>query len=505
VTDVREGDAVAQRSLGRRLAELAGVSDAGRALRDFATYLPSQAVPAVASLVALPLLARRLTATELGVLALAQTLVSLGAIAVASWLAAAIVRELPRHAGNRSLDAFVHTLVHALGLVGVAFAVLAGLLAGATVISSAVGDNLGLILAAVAGASIHAIALSLLSGSLRPRAYALVDVPGRTGGIVLGMVLVFRGHGVGGYLFGLASVSVAVALLGLAFAWPARRRRTPSSPPSELGAWLRYGIPGSLAGAAVWALAFVDRYMLAALKDAAVVGIYTIGNVIGDRAVMIPVMALLTGTGPLLVTAWERQGREEVERLMRSYTRIVLLVGLPIVAYIAVEARGIVTALTGQLLYDEAAAVAPIVAAGSLLFALSFVGYTGLVVQRQTRQLAYAALAAVVVNVAANLVLIPPFGATGAAVATPIGTAGFLVASQVWSRRYVTWHFPWGTLARTVAAAAAGYGVARFATPAELPLSARLGAAAVLGAVTYVACLWMLGERRALDGSTVSP
>mgnify|MGYP003336594428 CR=1 FL=1 len=52
----------------------AGSHDAGRALRDFATYLPTQAIPAIAGFLVLPLLARKLTPTELGVLAIAQTL-----------------------------------------------------------------------------------------------------------------------------------------------------------------------------------------------------------------------------------------------------------------------------------------------------------------------------------------------------------------------------------------------------------------------------------------------
>src|SRR5438105_4123651 len=59
-----------------RLASHLGLVETGRVLAHFATYLPSQAIPALAGFLVLPILARRLFPTELGVLAITQTLVS---------------------------------------------------------------------------------------------------------------------------------------------------------------------------------------------------------------------------------------------------------------------------------------------------------------------------------------------------------------------------------------------------------------------------------------------
>ena len=85
-----------------RLARTLGLAEAGRALRDFATYLPTQVIPAIAGVLVLPILARELAPSELGVLAIAQTLITLGWTAAGSWLTTTLIRELPaaRQAGN---------------------------------------------------------------------------------------------------------------------------------------------------------------------------------------------------------------------------------------------------------------------------------------------------------------------------------------------------------------------------------------------------------------------
>ncbi|HUP32850.1 MAG TPA: polysaccharide biosynthesis C-terminal domain-containing protein [Gaiellaceae bacterium] len=490
--------------LSVRFARALGVHDAGRALRHFTAYLPTQLVPALAGFIVLPVLARRLTPTELGVLAIAQTLITLGWTAAGSWIAISIVRLLPRHRQVATTGAFSRTLTHALGLGAVVMAAFSGVLAAAGIFSDAIGDNLLLIVAAAAGLVLQNLAVSILRASLRPRAYAVVDVLARTGGVGLGVLLVFADYGVQGYLAGLASASLLVGSLALATSWP-RAGLPAEEHDAELGVWLRYGVPASLSAVATWALAFVDRYLLALLENTGAVGVYSVGNVIGDKAVAIPAMAFLVGSGPLLITAYERSGRGEVERLMRAYTRFILLIGAGAAALVTTVATILVPLLVGgRDAYLPAADVVPFVALGALLYALALVGYTGLVVARRTWPMVHAAVIGVGVNVVANLLLIPRLGIVGAAIATPIGTGTFLLACQVWSRRYATWRFPWATLLRAAAAGTAGFGVAREAIAYAGGAAAQLGIALVVFSLVYLVVLALVGERRvgAADASS---
>ncbi len=492
---------------GERLAGLLGVREAGRVLRDFVTYLPTQLIPAIAGFLVLPVLARQLAPTELGVLTIAQTLITLGWIVSAQWLTSALVRELPasREAGH--VGGFSATLVRGLGITGLLLGAFSAALFLASLASGAVASNLLLILAATGGLVLQNMAVSLFAASLRPRAYAVVDVLARTGGIALGVVLVFKGYKVHGYLTGIAISSALVGALGLWAGWPRAGRGVTAEPaePQSLRTWWDFGMPLAWGAVALWGLLLIDRYLLAALRDTGAVGVYAVGAVIGDKVVFIPTIAFYTAARPLLVRAFERHGREEVERLMRAYTRITLLIGLPVVAMAAATANVVVPLLSSgayERYYKPAAPVVPIVAVGALVFALARVGETGLVIAKRTAPLVYAAFIALVVNVVANLVLIPPLGIKGAAIATPIGYLALLASTQLYARRHATWSFPFATLLRAAAAAAIGYGVARAAMLGVDANLAKLAVAAAAGAPAYVAVVALLGERRA---ETASP
>lgn len=483
---------------GVRMAGRLGVRDAGRALRDFATYLPTQAIPAIAGFLVLPLLARRLAPTELGVLAIAQTLVTLGWTLAGSWLSAAIIRELPAHRTRGELGAFVAILRRALAITFGGLAAFTILLLIAAVASKAIASNLWLIVAGSVGLTLQNIAVTMFAAELRPRLYALVEVLARTSGIAIGMTLVFEGHKVHGYLVGLASASLVVGSVGLLLAWP-RGARPAAKPAPDLGVWVRYGFPASLSAITLWGLFFVDRYLLAGLRNEGAVGIYSVGAVVGDKSVSIPMLAFFTGAAPLLIRAFEQKGRYEVERLMRSYTRILILLGLPVIAFLVVNAGVLVPLLAGSQYYTHSArGVAPLVAAGSFFYGLALIGNTGLVIAKKTLPLAAGALVGLVVNVVANVALIPPFGIKGAAVATPIAMLAYLLVIQVEAHRHVRWMFPYRTLARATASSIFGLLVAHELELLTAVRAADLAIGVVAGGLAYVGGLWLLREHRSI-------
>jgi O-antigen/teichoic acid export membrane protein len=230
--------------------------------------------------------------------------------------------------------------------------------------------------------------------------------------------------------------------------------------------------------------------------------------VLGDRPISLAVLAFTVATRPLLVAAFDGRGRVEAERLLASYTRVVVLFTVPIVAYLAACRTALLGLLVGTsqnvLYYHQAANVVPVIAVASFFGGLALLSTAGLTLARKTLQMVYAALVGLGVNVAVNLVLIPPYGIMGAAIAAPIGMAAYVAASQFWSRRVLTWHFPVTTLARTILAAGAGVGASIAVVhaagwsgfQAPRPEIAILGVTALLGGGIYVLVLALLGERR---------
>lgn len=426
-------------------------------------------------------------------LAIASTLVTLGWTISTQWMTTAVMRELPAARESGQLGRFVRSLrsasVVSLGFY-VVYSVAVALVA---LVSKSVADTLWFIVAGGAGLAVQAVAVTLFAAELRPRAYAVVDVLSRVGGIALGVTLVFHGKGIHGYLFGLAAASLVIGAFGLWAAWPKDVRPTGSA---AVRGWLRYGLPVTASAVGIWLLLLVDRYLLAVLENTAAVGVYSVGNVIGDKAVALPTFAFFVAARPLLVRAFERGGRAELERMIREYTRVMFLIGAPAVAIAASSADAVVPLLVGADSYDAAIAVVPIVAIGSLIFALALIGTAGLTIARRTWPFIYAALAGLAANVAANLVLIPWLGIKGAAISTPIGTACFLLAALHWSRREAAWRVPWSAVARAVVAAVVAFGAA---VGLESLVEGNLARLLVSGATTlvvYVLVLALLGVRR---------
>jgi O-antigen/teichoic acid export membrane protein len=484
---------------GARLARALDLQDVGRALRDFAAYLPAQLIPALAGFLALPILARALTPGQLGDLTIAQTLVSLGWIVTSQWLTSALMREYAVARESNRLRDFTETLAGGLAVS----VVLLGLFSTAIVVAGlafpTIGRNTPVIIGATVGLVLQNVAVTLLAAAVRPRASATVDLLARTGGIVLGTVLAFHEHRVEGYLLGLTVASNVVGVVGLIAAWPriggfARPRR------GALSVWASFGIPVAVSAALFWALLLVDRYLLAFLKGTSAVGVYSVGATIGDKAVSIPMFAFYAAARPLLIRTFELEGREKVERLMRSYTRLVLVVGVPALAMAWVAADPVVSLLVrGRYsgAYTPAVAVVPLVALGALIDSAGRIGGAGLGLSRKNRPVVYAAVFALVVNVVANLALIPPLGIKGSAIATPLASVAFLVVQQYFARRYVTWRFPFDTLVRTVVAGAVGSAAALLAMTVSSSDLVQILLAAGVGGLVYVVVLGLLGERPA--------
>lgn len=481
-----------------RLAGLFGIHEAGRLLRDFLTYFPTKILGALAALVALPIIARRLPPTELGTLALAQTLINLGWIVSMQWLTSTVLRELPRHRANGDIVAFRRAFLRAIGLVVFSFAGFAALVAIGSIPSAAIRQNEAVIIAAAAGLSAQNLTTTLLLASLRPRLYAFVEGLGRVGGIALGIKLVFSGHGVHGFLVGLAIVPAVVGVLFFPIAWPRARQTAAEVERVALRAWISYGVPAAASASVMWGFLFVDRYLLAALKTTGDVGVYSLGAIVGSQALFIPTLALNSVARPLLYGTFESQGRDAVERLTQAYTRVMLVLVLPVLAFVFITAAPVIRFLSTGFYgnyYTRSIHVAPVIALAGAIQSVGYLGNVGLAISRRSRLQIAGSGSALVATVVANLALIPVIGVMGTATATVIGSLVLVLAPRRLADRYIRWRFPLGTLVRTTTAAAVG-GVAAYLGRSLVSSDlAQIGMAAAFGGPVYAGMLVLLKER----------
>jgi O-antigen/teichoic acid export membrane protein len=248
-------------------------------------------------------------------------------------------------------------------------------------------------------------------------------------------------------------------VLGFAFDRPLYRSMT------------RYGLPLVPSVVALWTTNFSDRFFLVKLADTEEVGLYSIGARLAS-AIVIALTAFRMGWPAF---AYSIEDDREAKRTYSFVMTYVVFVTCWLSLALGALAPWILRVITTEPFYPAENVVAP------LAFSVAaFGGYTVAVISvgrvRATRLNWTVTGVAALLNVALNLVLIPPFGRMGAAFAT-VAAFTLMFAGMVWRAQSV---FPvpyqWRRVATAVVVAV---GLTVVAKAADVPLAVALALVAV--------------------------
>jgi O-antigen/teichoic acid export membrane protein len=308
-----------------------------------------------------------------------------------------------------------------------------------------------LVLNEFAGAFL-ALPLSLLRVQERARLFAGLNFLRSFGTLVLRLILVVGlRHGITGVM--LADVIVTATLLVVLAKTTAGMTAWRVST-AMLRDLLRYALPHVPHGLLTQITSMADRFVLGMFMPLASVGLYQIAGTIAGVIKFYPV-AFEAAWMPFAFDSLRRHDAPALFARMGTYAFGVLVLACVAVAGLAAP----VMALALPADYTPVAPLVPLIVAGMAVQSLTWFLMTSINVAKQTR--VYPAITAVgaVASVGGNLLLVPPFGMWGAAIA--------LLASQA--------------LATAVAA--------RFAQRAyRIPYEGmRLAKVLAAGAVTFVA------------------
>ncbi len=288
-------------------------------------------------------------------------------------------------------------------------------------------------------------------GRERFRASAALNVSLQLVTLALSALLVFGGAG---FLGLLAAATVAVLLVALV-ALSRLNRATPLRAPLDIRSWP--SLIGSAAPFAGIMLALsvsykADAVILSFAVPAGDVGAYSVAYNLVFTCMTVS-HSINLALYPAMTREWTRSP-EAAEDLFRQGLRYLLFLALPFAVFISVNAQAIVLFLYGERFARAAPALAIVAWVIPLMFVGEFLGYLAIVVDRE-RLAARANWISSAGNVAANLALIPVFGILAAAAVT-VGTELALVGQYMGSlRRHRLLAGWWGTIGRTLVAAAA--------------------------------------------------
>ncbi|HZR42303.1 MAG TPA: lipopolysaccharide biosynthesis protein [Ktedonobacteraceae bacterium] len=175
-------------------------------------------------------------------------------------------------------------------------------------------------------------------------------------------------------------------------------------------------VPGLLS---VWVLQLSDRYLLLHFRSlsqtASYAVAYTLGSVVGPLVIVPFSLAWYS----MFYTIARKENAADIFRLVFRWYSIVLLLAVFGISFVATF---ILNAFF-PLAYHSAASIIPLVTLSSMFYGLFDVVVVGVYIQRRLRfNFVFTPIAALV-NIGCNLILIPAYGAMGAAIATLIAYA----------------------------------------------------------------------------------
>lgn len=200
----------------------------------------------------------------------------------------------------------------------------------------------------------------------------------------------------------------------------------------EMGSWVRSAIPLLLFSLVQAISAQIDIILLGGIDGASSAGIFSVATKLAGLVTFV-MLAVGYALSPAIARLHASGDSAQLKRTVHRAAVFVFLAALPV-------AVGII-AVSGPLLrlfgseFETGHSALVVLAISQLLFsAMGFAG-TVLVMTGRESLLVRGVVVGAVVTIAANVILIPPFGLNGAAVAALVGTTSMNICLVYYTRR----------------------------------------------------------------------
>ena len=426
--------------------------------RQSAAYVIGHLATRAVSFLLLPLYTNVLAPGDLGILSLAFAFSGFGMIVYNMGLDSALMRYYVGESPNRQREVLTSVYLTLL-MIGLALTVL---LFGfrrqlaAAILGSYNADWIAILAAIMFLDTLWTIPMHLYRAHGRPAPYVSLSLLNVSITMGLNILLVAHyGMGVEGAL--LSNLAASGVLFMFTFPGALRRMWPLRFSPAILRSLLAFGLPLMVAGLFTMTIELADRYLLRWLTDIETVGLYSTGYKLG-LLMLILVMGFNMGWQPFFLKRGIEAGAQPV--FARITTYMVVAMGtllLAIGAWIDDLVRlplGSITLVGSE--YWSATGIVPVVMLGYLLFGLYVLQLPGIHLTARTRWVMLFRGSGALTNIICNLLLIPIWGAMGAALATCITFAVMALITFLITRRFYPVAYEWGRLVRIFSLLALG-------------------------------------------------
>src|SRR5947209_7744164 len=204
---------------------------------------------------------------------------------------------------------------------------------------------------------------------------------------------------------------------------------------------LSFGLPNASTFVSMWVLQLSDRYLLSFFGSLAQTASYAVAYSLGG-ILNVVILAPFTLAWPsAMFSIAKREDAPRIFRLVFLWYSIVLL----FVAFALSLASTIILYLFFPPTYRSAAFIIPIIALSTLFYGIYNIFTIGISIKRKTWFAVVFTSVSALVNVGLNLVLIPHYGAMGAAMSTLLAYAFLSMIAYIVNQRIYPIPFEIGT------------------------------------------------------------
>ena len=296
------------------------------------------------------------------------------------------------------------------------------------------------------------IALESHRASHRVQRYSIIDIGKGLGGFFLGITLAY----IGGFGAAAPIIGIAIATVIAGFSeliWLIRQSKGGQYRPDVVKKYLVYGLPVSFALIMDLALSAADRFLIAYFLDTAAVGAYAAGYGVADKTVLLICAWAAMAGAPLVLSAYENEGKEAASEQGKGLAQTLLLIAMPAAFGIAAVATPLAEVMIGPSLREQATEIIPWIAFAGLFNGFMVHFYSeAFQVAKRTLESVFIMIVPTTANIILNIILLPMIGVMGAVYATLGCYILAVIMLAVIGRRYLPMPIPFIDLIKVLLA-----------------------------------------------------
>jgi len=190
-----------------------------------------------------------------------------------------------------------------------------------------------------------------------------------------------------------------------------------------------YGFPLMLLELSGNLLAYGDRFIIKYYMAISDVAIYSVGYNLAMYMANIFVTPINNALQVEYIDIWTKHGKDKTEEYLSKTCKGIMYFGVIFCVVMILNFKYVIIFFASSK-YIESVKIAPYVITSVMMYSLYPVFGAGIFISKTTKNLFYCVVIALIINILANIVLIPRMGILGAAIATFV--ANTLAASLIY-------------------------------------------------------------------------